>query len=462
MKTSVATKSCLALVVAAAAARGLAEAGAAPTSSGDFAVLSMNVAGLPEFLNGNGESGNKTTNTLLIGQAFARHGWDVIHVQEDFNYHAGLYAADNHMSRTSTSGGAGLGSGLNTLANLNWVDFSRVKWDACSDASENDCLTPKGFTFMRVAVATSNTTSVYVDFYNLHADAGTMPGDEVARNANINQVASYIATRSVGNAVVVFGDTNSRYTRTADTAIVSLLASANSSGPRLTDAWLELQRGGVVPTVESLCSNPSPNDTCEVVDKVFYRSGPLVNLKATQFHYVGHMFLDQNGSALSDHDPVQVNMTWSAGATLQQSDFWGGPHGDWFSDVPTLAAAPDNSTKLKVTALKFRGGERLDSVGLTLADGTRFTHGGTGGDEVALTLGASEAWTQAKLCKGEYKEHTRNFYIRATTSAGNRLEAGTATDDCTTFTAPDRWQIVGFLGQHGDEMDQLAFVYAPQ
>ena len=30
------------------------------------------------------------------------------------------------------------------------------------------------------------------------------------------------------------------------------------------------------------------------------------------------------------------------------------------------------------------------------------------------------------------------------------------------FTAEAWWQIVGFLGQDGDEIDQLAFIYAPQ
>ena len=51
---------------------------------------------------------------------------------------------------------------------------------------------------------------VYIDFYNLHADAGVEDEDNVARTANIQQVADTIRTNSVGNAVIVFGDTNSR------------------------------------------------------------------------------------------------------------------------------------------------------------------------------------------------------------------------------------------------------------
>jgi hypothetical protein len=141
---------------------------AASVSSGAFTILSFNVAGLPAILQSNDVPGDKTENTALIGQKFAVHDFDVVHVQEDFNYHATLYANDDHPYRTATSGGAGIGSGLNTLSNFPWAGFAREKWDDCSDASSNDCLTPKGFTLMRVLV----DEGVYIDFYNLHADAG--------------------------------------------------------------------------------------------------------------------------------------------------------------------------------------------------------------------------------------------------------------------------------------------------
>lgn len=69
----------------------LANAAAADTAtSGDFSVLSFNVAGLPAILQDNDESGDKATNTELIGTYFSEYDFDVIHVQEDFNYHAYL------------------------------------------------------------------------------------------------------------------------------------------------------------------------------------------------------------------------------------------------------------------------------------------------------------------------------------------------------------------------------------
>ncbi|OTB16159.1 hypothetical protein K445DRAFT_317143 [Daldinia sp. EC12] len=415
--------------------------------SGDFSVLSMNVAGLPDFLNNNEVPGDKASNSGLIGTKFAQYDYDIIHVQEDFNYHAYIYDKDTHPYRTATSGGVPFGSGLNTLSNFDWIDYERVKWETCSIGS-GDCLTPKGFTFMRAAL----DDGVYVDVYNLHTDAGSEDGDITARAANLKQVADAIDARSSGNAVLVYGDTNSRYTRAGDG--IRIFSEQNG----LTDTWVELVHGGNIPNVETICENPSTINECETVDKVFYRGSPLLDLSATYWNYESTKFLQSNGSILSDHNPITVNFTWSAGSNLRQSGFWGGPHGTWFSDVTSLSG----KTSPKVSALTFRGAERLDSVGLTLADGTTFTHGGDGGDAATLTLNANEHWTSAQLCQGQKSSQTRNFYIKATTSAGQTLEAGKSTSDCSTFTAPEGWGIVGFLGQSGDEIDQLAFVYAPQ
>jgi hypothetical protein len=57
---------------------------------------------------------------------------------------------------------------LNTISDYSWVDYRRIKWNTCSDASGSDCLTPKGFTFMRW----NPSEGVFIDVYNLHADAG--------------------------------------------------------------------------------------------------------------------------------------------------------------------------------------------------------------------------------------------------------------------------------------------------
>ncbi|KEF57690.1 uncharacterized protein A1O9_05608 [Exophiala aquamarina CBS 119918] len=419
--------------------------------AGSFNVLTFNVAGLPSIISGNDVPGDKTTNSRTIGSKFAEYDYDVIHVQEDFNYHAYIYETDDHPYRTSTSGGVPFGSGLNTLSNFNWISFDRITWDQCN-INDGDCLTPKGFTAMRMQI----DEGVYIDFYNLHADAGSDAGDVDARRAGVVQMINYIEANSLGNAVIVFGDTNDRYTNTG----VSISMLTTEVG--LTDSWVQLINGGNTPVAGSpanACGNPAASNQCEIVDKVLYRGSRAINLSVTGWTYESSKFVQPDGNILSDHNPITVDFSWSRSSTIRQSNLSGGPHGYWFNDIDTI---PSSSTGAnKPSKITFRGASRLDSVALTLASGTAYTHGGTGGSAAELTLGASEYWTQARLCRGQKDGLTRNFYIVATTSSGRTLSAGSSTSDCSDFAAPIGWQIVGFHGRSGDEVDLLGFLYAP-
>ncbi|MCU7729194.1 endonuclease [Actinoplanes sp. KI2] len=413
-------------------------------ASGSFTALTYNVAGLPEGLSS--APTPRDTATTAVGQRL--EPYDIVHVQEDFNYHANLYAADTHPYRTPTSGGAGIGSGLNTLSDLAYDadDFERVHWNSCQ-LDSGDCLTPKGFTFMRERLA----EGVYVDFYNIHTNAGTNAGDQSSRADNLSQLTSFIASHSAGNAVVVMGDSNARYTRTGDT----ILNFARSNG--LTDAWVQLERGGVPPAIGTdalLCDENAITDTCEVVDKVLYRSSRFVTLDATAYHNEHAGFLEtSSGLMLSDHDPISVRFTWSTTAAFQMSEQFGGPHGDYYTDIDRVPAAG------RAGVLSMRAGSRVDQVALTLSTGTVLAHGGTGGTARSLTLGSGEYVTSAKLCEGKYNGTTRIFYAQFTTSTGNTLAGGTTTSDCVTRTAPGGWQVAGFQGRSGAEVDKLGFIY---
>ena len=431
------------LALAAAVSTVVSPAAAqAATDGGTFSVLAYNVAGLPESISS--APTPRDPATTAIGQRIAPY--DIVHVEEDFNYHAKLYAADNHPYRTPTSGGAGIGSGLNSLSTLPYDtdDFERARWTSCQ-LDSGDCLTPKGFTFMRVRLA----EGVYVDFYNAHTNAGTNDGDEASRASNLAQLTAFIKSHSAGNAVVVMGDTNTRYTRAADT--IAQFGADNG----LTDAWVKLVRGGVAPAPGSpalLCEPVVTND-CEVVDKVLYRSSKLVSLDATFYNNEHAKFLDGDGKMLSDHDPITVRFTWTRNPALQLSEQYGGPHGDYFTDVATVPAAA------RARTFSLRSGSRVDQVGVTLANGTTLTHGGTGGTAASLTLGTGEYVTTATLCQGKYSNTTRIFSARFTTNLGRVLAGGSTTGDCVTRTAPDGWQIAGFHGRTGDEVDKLGFVY---
>ncbi|MFJ6792969.1 jacalin-like lectin [Streptomyces sp. NPDC091268] len=435
------------LTAAAAALAGLTAAAPPATAadSGAFTALTYNVAGLPESISS--APTPRGPSTTEIGRRAAPY--DVVHVQEDFNHHALLYAADTtHPYRTPTSGGAGIGSGLNTLSRIPYDedDFERVHWGACRFDS-GDCLTPKGFTFTRERLA----EGVYVDFYNLHTNAGTSEGDLAARAANLNQLTAFIGTHSAGNAVVVMGDTNTRYTRAGDT--IAEFAAAN----RLSDPWVDLVRGGVPPAKGSdplLCdqSLPTVPDTCEVVDKVLYRGSALVSLRATSYRNEHAAFLTGDGLMLSDHDPVAVGFSWSRNPAFRASDPFGGPHGAHFNDIDRLPAGA------RATTLALRAGARIDAMALTLADGTALAHGGSGGTASSLTLGAEEYLTTAHLCRAQRDGRSRIFHARFTTNLGRTLAGGTPTSDCVTHTAPPGWQITAFHGRAAEEIDKIAFL----
>jgi endonuclease/exonuclease/phosphatase family metal-dependent hydrolase len=424
------------LAVPIALATLVTPAHAAP--GGSFEVLTYNVAGLPEGLS----SGNPAVNTPLISPRLAPY--TVVNVQEDFNYHAALYAGDNHAHRTPTSGGVPFGSGLNTLSHLPYSDLERTKWSSCNGT---DCLTPKGFSYKRIKLA----DGVHVDLYNLHPNAGTETADLAARRANITQLSRFIAANSAGNAVIVMGDTNTRYTRADDN--IRELVSTNG----LTDAWVQLERGGQPPAAGGpalVCDPAALTDSCEVVDKILYRGNRQITLTARDYRNDNAAFVDSAGKPLSDHYPIATKFDWTADSTIRLSAELGGPHGTPFTDL----AAVDLGA---VRTLTLRGGTRLDQVSLTLANGTTFTHGGSGGTATSLTLEPGEHLVSAKLSQGQRDGHTRVFSAAFTTNRGRTLSAGQPTSETLTATAPAGWRIAGFTGRSGNEVDRLGAIFVP-
>src|SRR6516164_2293763 len=91
---------------------GVSQAVGAPSAlaatapaSGSFSLLNYNVAGLPVV--------HEPPTTLSMEAAANAIGsrlgpYDIVHMQEDFNYHAYIYATDMHPYRTATSGAAGV------------------------------------------------------------------------------------------------------------------------------------------------------------------------------------------------------------------------------------------------------------------------------------------------------------------------------------------------------------------
>ncbi|PPQ89447.1 hypothetical protein CVT25_012826 [Psilocybe cyanescens] len=428
---------------------------------GNLTVLSYNVAGLPELLS----SGNPAVNTPLISPRLKPYS--IINVQEDFNYHAALYASDNHAFRTPTSGGAGIGSGLNSLSDFPYIDLARTKWTDCN-LNSGDCLTPKGFTFARVRVS----DGVWLDVYNMHTDAGSDAGDIAARGKNFAQVAAHIAAWSPGMPVLVMGDTNARYTRPGDgETLRGFLA-----GTGTTDLWVSKIRGGVAPALGAdalVCEFPfaegtpqATMDACETVDKIFVRPSAAVSFLALTFANANSAFLDSAGAPLSDHYPITSTISWKLSSSIRLGDTIGGPHGSAFNDIPSLLST--SSSMPKLASITIRGANRVDGLAYTVqhASGTSTStsHGGTGGTANTLTL-AGERVVKVQACSGQYSGNTRIFYLQLTTNTGRTVAAGKTTGDCLTTTvpadagSPGAWGLVGFWGRDGNEVDRVAPIW---
>jgi hypothetical protein len=277
--------------------------GLAPLSAaaGTFSVLTYNVAGLPEGLSGSHPFTNHPQISPLLDP------YDLVGVQEDFAYHELLVADLTHPYQSIKDTNPGpwgeqigyaFGDGLNSFSRWPFGEFTRVTWNECFGLATNasDCLTPKGFSFQRHEMA----PGVFLDVYNWHSDAGNDEEDRAARRSNTRQLYEYIDANSAGNAVLVLGDTNSRYTRDGD-VLPEMLAAVG-----LTDVWVELERGGVLPSIGgslSDCADPSAG-TCERVDKILYRSSASLALEALDHEVLESLFTDSAGQPLSDHDPV--------------------------------------------------------------------------------------------------------------------------------------------------------------
>jgi hypothetical protein len=264
--------------------------------SGRFSVITYNVAGLPGLISG--AVTKRSTSISRIGVLLNQ--FDIAHVQEDFNYNKHLYQKNTHAFRTATKGKVPFGDGLNTLSRFPVHNVRRVAWKDCTGA---DCFTPKGFSYSSVEVA----RGVFIDFYNVHANAFNHQAAAAARRKNIKQLSDYIQEHSAGHALVVMGDLNGHFSYFYDN--LGVFCSENS----LSDVWLQHNRQGMFP--EILKGFPDDNildlsDSCETIDKILYRSSRKIELIPGNYKFENLGFLNSEGLPLSDHHPVSASFSW--------------------------------------------------------------------------------------------------------------------------------------------------------
>ena len=278
---------------------------------GSLKLLSFNVSGLPIIGTSQGtagSSGNK--KSAIIGEYLNGLDFDMIGVQEDFNYHKGLAEQMTEFPyQTVHSGGVPAGDGLNIFSRRGIYNVERVTWNEASGvlAGANDRLAPKGFVY---AVA-ELCDGVYIDFYVLHADAGIDSGSVAARADNYRQLAAHINARKYDRAVVVLGDFNGTLARNRGDDLYGNLIVPTG----LADVWAELFNGVNCDYGDGSSWNPSYGES---IDRVMYKNGGGVTFTPKTFEYI--MMTDAQGKTHTDHMAASATLTYGITDPIENTE----------------------------------------------------------------------------------------------------------------------------------------------
>jgi endonuclease/exonuclease/phosphatase family metal-dependent hydrolase len=310
-----------------------------------FSVATLNVDGLPQKIlvvkvnaDGPGDIG-----TARIGKYLLKKGYDIVMMQEDFNYHGilSVFLEDDY-KMDEWSGDVGIeGHTIDFLHLQNhrfecdglmacWKNdltvkpVARTAWTQSFGkfSHANDELVTKGF--RRYEVTLRDGTDIVV--YNMHMDA-TLEEDEAennavkdheARMAQWAQLKADVLEQLDTRPIIITGDLNSLYGR--DDVKGEFIDAINETGRGTAhDVWVELQKGGVYPTAKT---EAEAGD--ETLDKIIYinpTEGDKIQPVSVSIDREGYVY---DGMPLGDHWPVaakfRVVSSKSVGISTTLSD----------------------------------------------------------------------------------------------------------------------------------------------
>lgn len=304
-----------------------ATAMAQPADNNTFKVMTLNVDGLPAKilvfdLNADGPA---SAGSELISEYVAAKNCDIVAMQEDFNYRweiwSRLFAGYNHdewaggvMTEEYAVDYAHLHRNKFPTDGLNmaWkkecksTAYDRVAWTRAFGKFSHDFddMVTKGFRRHEMTLA----NGVEVVVYNMHMDASSDRDEQAAndakdieaRQAQWEQLRDYIMANMDTRPIIVMGDMNSFYHRDAVKTV--FIDNINATGKAtVSDAWVELKRGGEYPAY----GQTEVQD--DMLDKVIYinPAGTETPLTAKQAEWDKTGYL-HDGKPLGDHYPLIV------------------------------------------------------------------------------------------------------------------------------------------------------------
>lgn len=281
----------------------------ASTSSAEdirLSVATYNIDGLPLELAGIkiNPDGPAEEGTRKIAQKLEEREWDVLGLNEDFNFHTQVVEGLTSYSLQTYKGNI-----RSSLAIATSILFRRYRFDADglelatrsgigvsnetiipwnNDAvygyftNDNDSLTKKGFRYYTVTLPEGCSTDLII----LHADAGGDRPDIMARENGMSQLYDFISQKIESkDPLIVMGDFNCFYSR-----------------DRLKELFIDRLNAIEGITVGDACRDLG---VAEEIDKILY-----LNRKDADYTIVPvyaelvNDFTKEDGSQLSDHRPV--------------------------------------------------------------------------------------------------------------------------------------------------------------
>ncbi|MCR5150096.1 MAG: hypothetical protein K6B52_02580 [Clostridiales bacterium] len=288
-------------------------AGDAGEKTGKFTLINANVAGLPNFGSLAWNKFELSTNerAKLFGDVFNESGADIIAVQEDFAGSRALFSRmSNYKGRTINSGGVPFGSGVNIFSKNKLYNVKRYPWRTSYGVyREGDQLAPKGIVYAVVEIA----DGVFVDVYNLHADAFGTQNSQTARIDNFNQLYEVIVENGNNRPIIVTGDFNvyfhSDFYSDPDLSATKIKTNLLKK-LGMKEAWVECVNGGKYDDFsEYMASGVDCWGNWDSVEKIFYCDGGGIHLEALSYEFVS--FKAPDGNALSDHNAAVSEFTYT-------------------------------------------------------------------------------------------------------------------------------------------------------
>jgi endonuclease/exonuclease/phosphatase family metal-dependent hydrolase len=299
-----------------------------------FSIATLNVDGLPQkilVVKVNSE-GPGNGGTARIGKYLQKKGYDLVMLQEDFNYHdvLSVFLEDDYKMDEWTGNVDVVGHTIDYLHlqnhrfdcdglmgcwknDLQVTPAARIPWQQNFGKFSHafDEMITKGFRRYEVTLRSGDRIVVY----NMHMDASDDKDeaekndtkDKEARMAQWTQLKEDVLAQLDSRPIIVVGDMNSLYSRD-DVKGVFIDAINESGRATVNDVWLELNKPGE-----------------ETLDKILYINpvmGTKIQPVAFSLDKDGYLY---EGKPLGDHYPVAATfkvLSRSTGIETMDNGQW--------------------------------------------------------------------------------------------------------------------------------------------